>query len=273
MFARARLAARAASGLAAAAAGLASTAACAVAVPNSQPTGGTFGVDSRSYRDLAADGSGARYLHAMLRVDSLDAVGAPPSPSAAHPHTRLTLSLRQALAFFKPLGLVETRRTDVPAGRFTLVFLATAPGEPELELTWNYDGEDASRMSPSRNFGHLAFAVDDIYATCAAFAAAGVTVLRPPRDGKSEPWPASNPARRRPPLPTQAAVGTPSTPAKTKSVGRSRASLPLPYLSLTVPLAVAFVKSPDGISLELLQKGAPLRPREPWASMKNTGEW
>ena len=176
-------------------------AACAsstVAVPNTQTTGGTFGVDSRNYRDCPVDGSGSRYLHAMLRVNDL----------------------QLALEFFKPLGLVETRRTDVPAGRFTLVFLATAPGEPELELTWNYDGEEASKMAPSRNFGHLAFAVDDIYAVCRAFTAAGVTVLRPPRDGK-----------------------------------------------------MAFIKSPDGISLELLQKGEPLAPCEPWASMKNTGEW
>ena len=175
-----------------------SRAASAVAVPDSKPSGAAFGVSSRSYRDLQPDGTGCRFLHAMLRVDSLD----------------------KALAFLKPLGLIETRRTDVPAGRFTLVFLATAPGEPELELTWNYDGEDQSRMAPSRNFGHLAFAVDDIYATCAAYEAQGVTVLRPPRDGK-----------------------------------------------------MAFVKSPDGISLELLQKGEALPPREPWASMKNTGEW
>ena len=155
-------------------------------------------MDSRSYRDCPADGSGARFLHAMLRVDNLDS----------------------ALKFFQPLGLVETRRTEVPAGKFTLVFLATSPGEPELELTWNWGGEDPSRMQPSRNFGHLAYAVDDIYATCAAFAKAGVTVLRPPRDGK-----------------------------------------------------MAFVKSPDGISVELLQKGEALPPCEPWASMKNTGEW
>jgi len=115
---------------------------------------------------------------------------------------------------------VETRRSEVPSGKFTLVFLATAPGEPELELTWNWSGEEEARMAPSRNFGHLAFAVDDIYATCAAFQAQGVTILRPPRDGK-----------------------------------------------------MAFVKTPDGISVELLQKGGSLPPQEPWASMKNTGEW
>jgi lactoylglutathione lyase len=95
-----------------------------------------------------------------------------------------------------------------------------ATGAGELELTWNWGGEDAARMAPARNFGHLAFAVDDIHATCDAFAAAGVAAVRPPRDGK-----------------------------------------------------MAFVKSPDGISVELLQKGAPLAPVEPWLSMKSTGEW
>lgn len=157
-----------------------------------------FGVDSRNFRHLKPDGSGPRFLHSMLRVSSLE----------------------KTLAFFQLLGLVETRRSEVPSGKFTLVFLATAPGEPELELTWNWSGEEEARMAPSRNFGHLAFAVDDIYATCAAFQAQGVTILRPPRDGK-----------------------------------------------------MAFVKTPDGISVELLQKGGSLPPQEPWASMKNTGEW
>jgi lactoylglutathione lyase len=137
------------------------------------------------------------YLHAMVRVRDLEA----------------------SLAFYREaLGLVETRRKDYPAGRFTLVYLA-APKNPEveIELTWNYDEED---YGSARNFGHLAFAVDDIYATCARLQAHGVTVLRPPRDGH-----------------------------------------------------MAFVRSPDQISIELLQAGAPLPPAEPWASMPNTGSW
>jgi len=122
---------------------------------------GVFGVSSRNFRDLPPDGSGARFLHTMLRVSSLD----------------------ETLAFFKVLGLVETRRSNNPSAKFTLVFLATAPGEPELELTWNWGGEDSSGIVPSRNFGHLAFAVDDIYTVCSAFQDKGVVVLRPPRDG------------------------------------------------------------------------------------------
>lgn len=138
-----------------------------------------------------------QYLHTMIRVRDLDA----------------------ALDFFvNKLGLVETRRKDVDAGRFTLVFLATAPGEPEIELTHNWDERDA--YSVGRNFGHLAYAVDDIYATCQRLQDGGVTILRPPRDGR-----------------------------------------------------MAFVRSPDAISVELLQKGAALPAREPWASMPNTGEW
>ena len=138
-----------------------------------------------------------KYLHAMVRVRDLEA----------------------SLAFFRDgLGLVETRRRDYPQGRFTLVYLA-APENPEVEveLTYNYDDED---YGSARNFGHLAFAVDDIYATCAHLQSLGITVLRPPRDGR-----------------------------------------------------MAFVRSPDAISIELLQKDAALPPAEPWASMPNTGSW
>jgi lactoylglutathione lyase len=138
-----------------------------------------------------------KYLHAMVRVRDLDA----------------------SLAFFRDgLGLVETRRRDYPQGRFTLLYLA-APENPEVEveLTWNYDPED---YGSARNFGHLAFAVEDIYATCAHLQSLGVTINRPPRDGH-----------------------------------------------------MAFVRSPDLISIELLQKGAPLAPQEPWASMPNVGVW
>jgi lactoylglutathione lyase len=137
-----------------------------------------------------------RYLHTMIRVLDLDA----------------------ALVFFGTLGLVETRRKEVPKGRFTLVFLATAPGEPELELTWNWDQTEP--YDGGRNFGHLAYAVEDVYAVCERLQASGVSVLRPPRDGR-----------------------------------------------------MAFVRSPDGISVELLQQGAALPPREPWASMPSTGTW
>ena len=127
--------------------------------------------------------------------------------------------LDAALDFFvNKLGLVETRRKDVPKGRFTLVFLATAPGEPEGELTHNWDQEEA--YSVGRNFGHLAYRVDDIYAVCERLQKAGVTINRPPRDGH-----------------------------------------------------MAFVRSPDLVSVELLQKGEPLEPKEPWASMQNVGEW
>ena len=138
-----------------------------------------------------------KYLHAMVRVSDLDA----------------------SMAFYRDaLGLVETRRRDYPQGRFTLVYLA-APENPEVEveLTFNYDVED---YGGARNFGHLAFAVEDIYATCARLQAKGVTVLRPPRDGR-----------------------------------------------------MAFVRSPDQISIELLQKGEALAPAEPWLSMPNTGSW
>lgn len=116
------------------------------------------------------------------------------------------------------LGLEQLGRYDNEAGRFTLVFLA-APGDSEaqVELTHNWDPED---LPGGRNFGHLAYAVDDIYALCERLKAAGVVINRPPRDGH-----------------------------------------------------MAFVRSPDGISVELLQKGASLAPQEPWQSMPNTGEW
>ncbi|EDM74946.1 probable lactoylglutathione lyase [Plesiocystis pacifica SIR-1] len=136
------------------------------------------------------------YLHTMVRVRDLDA----------------------ALKFFELLGLVELRRKEVPAGRFTLVFLATEPGAPELELTHNWDHDED--YSVGRNFGHLAYAVDDIYGLCAKLEAAGVTILRPPRDGR-----------------------------------------------------MAFVRSPDQISVELLQRGEALPPAEPWASRPSQGEW
>ena len=137
-----------------------------------------------------------KYLHTMVRVRDLDA------------------SLR---FYCEGLGLIEKRRMDNPQGRYTLVFLA-APDSPEaeVELTWNYDDED---YGSARNFGHLAFRVDDIYATCARLQAMGYTINRPPRDGH-----------------------------------------------------MAFVRSPDLVSVELLQDGQ-LPPAEPWASMPNTGRW
>jgi lactoylglutathione lyase len=138
-----------------------------------------------------------KYLHTMVRVTDLE----------------------ESLAFYCDLlGLVETRRKEVPAGRFTLVFLAP-PGDEssELELTWNWDPEE---YTGGRNFGHLAYAVDDIYALCQKLMDRGVTINRPPRDGH-----------------------------------------------------MAFVRSPDGISIELLQKGDDLPAREPWASMENQGSW
>ena len=138
-----------------------------------------------------------KYLHTMVRVTDLDA----------------------SLDFYcKHLGLEELRRVDVEAGRFTLVFLA-APGDSsaQVELTHNWDPET---LSGGRNFGHLAYQVDDIYATCQKLMDAGVTINRPPRDGR-----------------------------------------------------MAFVRSPDKISIELLQSGEALPPAEPWASMPNIGEW
>lgn len=138
-----------------------------------------------------------KYLHTMIRVSDVDA----------------------SLDFFRDkLGLIETRRKDVPQGRFTLIFLA-APESPEaeIELTHNWDPE---AYGEGRNFGHLAFAVDDIYETCQRLMDGGVTINRPPRDGR-----------------------------------------------------MAFVRSPDNISIELLQKGDALAPAEPWVSMPNTGHW
>jgi lactoylglutathione lyase len=128
--------------------------------------------------------------------------------------------LDASVAFYKLLGLVETRRMDSEQGRFTLVFMAP-PDQPEcpVELTYNWDG-DEGLPSDSRHFGHLAYAVTDIYAKCAELMAAGVTINRPPRDGR-----------------------------------------------------MAFVRSPDNISIELLQDGPALPPQEPWASMGNIGHW
>lgn len=140
-----------------------------------------------------------RYLHTMIRVCDLDA----------------------ALDFFvAKLGLREVRRHDSEQGKFTLVFLSTGTaGDPaEIELTYNWGQQEP--YSVGRNFGHLAFEVDDIYATCARLQKAGVAILRPPRDGR-----------------------------------------------------MAFIRSPDQISVELLQKGDALPAKEPWASMKNQGEW
>ena len=138
-----------------------------------------------------------KYLHTMVRVTNLDA----------------------SIAFYRDaLGLEVMSVKEVPAGRFTLAFLA-APGDSaaQVELTYNWDPEV---YTGGRNFGHLAYAVDDIYAACKRLQEHGVTVLRPPRDGR-----------------------------------------------------MAFVRSPDNISIELLQAGAALAPMEPWASMANTGNW
>lgn len=138
-----------------------------------------------------------KYLHTMVRVNKLE----------------------ESLDFYcNKLGLVELRRRDVPQGKFTLVFLA-APGDEEaqVELTHNWEPET---LDGGRNFGHLAYRVDDIYALCAHLMEQGVTINRPPRDGH-----------------------------------------------------MAFVRSPDGISIELLQAGEALPPQEPWASMPNQGSW
>jgi lactoylglutathione lyase len=138
-----------------------------------------------------------KYLHTMVRVTDLEA----------------------SLAFYRDaLGLQEVSRSEHDAGRFTLIYLA-APGDgaAQVELTWNWDPEV---YTGGRNFGHLAYAVSDIYATCQRLSEHGVTILRPPRDGR-----------------------------------------------------MAFIRSPDQISIELLQAGAALAPKEPWASMANTGVW
>lgn len=145
-----------------------------------------------------------KYLHTMIRVSNLDS----------------------SLEFFtKHLGMTEVRRRDSEKGRFTLVFLAASEDAqnvesgkaPLLELTYNWDSE---KYSQGRNFGHLAYGVKDIYATCQKLLEAGITINRPPRDG---------------------------------------------YM--------AFIRSPDGISIELLQQGGPREPAEPWTSMENSGSW
>ena len=145
-----------------------------------------------------------RYLHTMVRVENVD----------------------ESLKFYCDLlGMKETRRIESEQGRFTLIYLAPptdiesakATKAPELELTYNWDPES---YTGGRNFGHLAYEVDDIYATCQKLMGAGVTINRPPRDGR-----------------------------------------------------MAFVRSPDGISIEFLQKGGNLEPAEPWVSMENTGSW
>ena len=140
------------------------------------------------------------YLHTMLRVHDPD----------------------KTVAFFKLLGLEERRRRDNPGGRFTLIFLGVPGEQAEVELTHNWPPEDGEpeRYEGGRNFGHLAYRVDDIYAHCQRLMDNGVTINRPPRDGH-----------------------------------------------------MAFVKSPDGISIELLQKGDSLPPAEPWTSMTNSGSW
>ena len=139
-----------------------------------------------------------KYLHTMVRVKDLE----------------------KSMAFYKLLGLKKTRQYDSEEGRFTLIFLAP-PGQEEcpVELTYNWDGDDGL-PSDSRHFGHLAYAVENIYDMCQHLMDNGVTINRPPRDGH-----------------------------------------------------MAFVRSPDNVSIELLQKGGSLAPAEPWASMENTGHW
>ena len=141
---------------------------------------------------------GTRYLHTMVRVKDLD----------------------KSIAFFKLLGLVQTRRSDYEKGRFSLVFMAPEGQEDcPVELTYNWDG-DEGLPSDSRHFGHLAYLVDNMYDMCQYLQENGVVINRPPRDGH-----------------------------------------------------MAFVRSPDNISVELLQKGDALPPAEPWVSMGNTGHW
>ncbi|MEO7478212.1 MAG: lactoylglutathione lyase [Lysobacteraceae bacterium] len=139
-----------------------------------------------------------KFLHSMVRVRDLDA------------------SLR---FYCEGLGLREVRRRDVPQGKFTLVFLS-APESPEAEIELTHNWDSSNDYGSARNFGHLAFRVDDIYATCTHLESMGVTINRPPRDGH-----------------------------------------------------MAFVRSPDLISIELLQKDDPLLPAEPWVSMANVGDW
>ena len=143
---------------------------------------------------------GVEYLHTMVRVKDLD----------------------KSIEFYKLLGLVERRRTDNEKGRFTLVFMCPpdqADGNADLELTYNWDGDDGL-PNDSRHFGHLAYRYDDVYEVCQRLMDAGVTINRPPRDGH-----------------------------------------------------MAFVRSPDNVSIELLQRGEHLPPQEPWSSMENTGHW
>lgn len=139
-----------------------------------------------------------KYLHAMIRVHDLDAT---------------------ARFLTEGLGLKQTRRIDNEAGKFTLVYFG-APENPEAEIELTYNWGSDEDYGRARNFGHLAFGVDDIYAICAHLQSLGVTINRPPRDGR-----------------------------------------------------MAFVRTPDRISIELLQKGAPLPPAEPWLSMPNAGTW
>lgn len=138
-----------------------------------------------------------KFLHSMVRVRDLE----------------LSLDF-----YINKLGLIETNRIEVPEGEFTLIFLATELGAAEIELTYNWDSNE--HYDAGRNFGHLAFEVDDIYQTCQQLQAAGIIINRPPRCGK-----------------------------------------------------MAFVKSPDNISIELLQKDQALPPQEPWLSMSNIGTW
>ncbi len=138
-----------------------------------------------------------RYLHAMVRV----------------------FDVEKSLDFYvKQLGLREIRRSEYEQGRYTLIFLATGPNDPMIELTYNWDQK--TPYSSGRNFGHLAFEVDNIYEFCAKLQSNGVTILRPPRDGR-----------------------------------------------------MAFIRSPDDISIEILQRGKALDRQEPWYSMQNNGEW
>ncbi|MFC1532977.1 VOC family protein [Thermodesulfobacteriota bacterium] len=138
-----------------------------------------------------------KFLHTMIRV----------------------LDLEKALDFFiNKLDLIEVRRIEVPEGKFTLVFLATAPGEPAVELTYNWDQQEP--YTTGRNFGHIAFSVKNIYEYCQKLQEQGITILMPPRNGK-----------------------------------------------------MAFIRSPDHISIEILQEGDALEPKEPWVSMPNQGEW
>jgi lactoylglutathione lyase len=137
-----------------------------------------------------------KYLHTMVRV----------------------LDLGKAIEFFNLLGLKEVKRVEVPEGKFTLIFLSAGEGDPPVELTYNWDQEEP--YSVGRNFGHLAYEVDNVYEICQKLQDAGVAILQPPRDGH-----------------------------------------------------MAFVRSPDQVSIELLQKGKSLPPQEPWISMKNQGTW